>query len=41
VPQTKNIPHAKAEMRYFIGRVMVHPKQLHVTEKGKIPEEYQ
>jgi hypothetical protein len=37
----KNIPCTKAETKYFIGRVTFHPKQLSVTEKGKIPEEYQ
>jgi hypothetical protein len=41
IPQTKNVPCAKTETRYFIGRVTIHPKQLHVPEKGKIPKEYQ
>jgi hypothetical protein len=41
VPQTKNVPRAKSETKYFIGRVTVHPKQLWQQEKGKIPEEYQ
>jgi hypothetical protein len=40
VPQTKNVPRTKPEMRYFIGRVTIHPKQLCVPEKGKILEEY-
>jgi hypothetical protein len=40
VPWTKNVPHVKLKARYFIGRVTIHPKQLHVSEKGKIPEEY-
>jgi hypothetical protein len=29
------------EMRYFIGRVTFHLKQLRPQEKKKIPEEYQ
>jgi hypothetical protein len=41
VPQTKNVPCAKPETKYFIGRVMIHPKQLRQQEKGKILEEYQ
>jgi hypothetical protein len=36
----KNIPRAKPEARYFIGRVMIHPKQLCLQEEKKIPEEY-
>jgi hypothetical protein len=39
-PQTKNIPRAKPEVRYFIERVTIQPKQLHTSEKGRIPEEY-
>jgi hypothetical protein len=27
-PRTKNIPHTKLEVKYFIGRVTIHPKQL-------------
>jgi hypothetical protein len=41
VPWTKNVPHTKPEVRYFIGRVTIQPKQLHTPEKGRIPEEYQ
>jgi hypothetical protein len=41
IPQTKNVPHAKPEVRYFIRRVTIQPKQLHMLEKGRIPEEYQ
>jgi hypothetical protein len=37
----KNVPHAKTKTRYFIERVTIHPKQLCMSEKGKIPEEYQ
>jgi hypothetical protein len=40
VPRTKNVPHVKPEVKYFIGRVTIHPKQLRQQEKGKIPEEY-
>jgi hypothetical protein len=40
VPQTKNVPHAKPETKYFIERVTIHPKQLQQQEKGKILEEY-
>jgi hypothetical protein len=40
-PRTKNVPCAKPEMKYFIGRVTIHPKQLWQQEKGKIPKEYQ
>jgi hypothetical protein len=29
------------KVKYFIGRVTIHPKQLHAPEKGGIPEEYQ
>jgi hypothetical protein len=39
--QTKNVPHAKPETKYFIKRVTIQPKQLHPLEKGRIPEEYQ
>jgi hypothetical protein len=28
VPRTKNVPQAKSETKYFIGRVTIHPKQL-------------
>jgi hypothetical protein len=28
-------------VKYFIGRVTIHPKQLQTSEKGKIPREYQ
>jgi hypothetical protein len=28
-------------VKYFIRRVTIHPKQLQVPEKGKIPKEYQ
>jgi hypothetical protein len=28
-------------VKYFIGRVTIHPKQLHTSEKERIPEEYQ
>jgi hypothetical protein len=41
VSQTRNIPHAKEEAKYFIRRVTIHPKQLCTPEKGKIPKEYQ
>jgi hypothetical protein len=41
IPQIKNIPRAKPETKYFIGRVTIHPKQLWQQEKGKILEEYQ
>jgi hypothetical protein len=41
VPRTKNVPRAKSKIKYFIGRVTIHPKQLQQQEKGKIPEEYQ
>jgi hypothetical protein len=40
VPWTKNIPCSKPEVKYFIGRVTIHPKQLRQREKEKIPEEY-
>jgi hypothetical protein len=40
VPRTKNVPYTKPEVKYFIGRVTIHPKQLQQQEKGKIPEEY-
>jgi hypothetical protein len=36
----KNVPQAKPETKYFIGRVTIHPKQLRQQGKGKIPEEY-
>jgi hypothetical protein len=39
-PRTKNIPHIKPEVRYFIGRVTIHPKQPRLSEKKRIPEEY-
>jgi hypothetical protein len=39
-PWTKNAPHAKPEVRYFIGRVTIQPKQLRMPEKGRIPKEY-
>jgi hypothetical protein len=38
--RTKNVPYARPEVRYFIGRVMIQPKQLCASEKGRIPEEY-
>jgi hypothetical protein len=41
MPRTKNMPHTKPEMKYFIERVTIHSKQLWQQEKGKIPEEYQ
>jgi hypothetical protein len=41
VPQMKNVPYTKPEVKYFIGRVTIHPKQLHILEKGRIPKEYQ
>jgi hypothetical protein len=41
VPQTKNIPRTKSEVKYFIGRVTIHPKQLCTPEKGRISKEYQ
>jgi hypothetical protein len=41
VPRTKNVPRTKPEMRYFIGRVTIHPKQLQPQEKKRILEEYQ
>jgi hypothetical protein len=41
VPRTKNVPCAKPEVKYFIGRVTIHPKQLCIPEKGRIPKEYQ
>jgi hypothetical protein len=28
-------------VKYFIRRVTIHLKQLHVPEKGRIPKEYQ
>jgi hypothetical protein len=40
-PQNKNVPCTKPEVKYFIGRVTIHPKQLQTSEKGKIPREYQ
>jgi hypothetical protein len=40
VPRMKNVPCAKPETKYFIGRVTIHPKQLQPQEKKKIPEEY-
>jgi hypothetical protein len=39
-PRTKNVPHAKPKVRYFIERVTIWPKQPHAPKKGKIPEEY-
>jgi hypothetical protein len=27
MPRTKNIPRAKPETKYFIGRVTIHPRQ--------------
>jgi hypothetical protein len=41
IPQMKNVPRTKSEARYFIGRVMIHPKQPRPQEKKRIPEEYQ
>jgi hypothetical protein len=41
VPWTKNIPRAKPKVRYFIERVTIQSKQLHMPEKGRIPKEYQ
>jgi hypothetical protein len=40
IPRMKNVPRTKPEMKYFIGRVTIHPKQLRQQEKGKIPKEY-
>jgi hypothetical protein len=40
-PQTKNVPCAKPEVKYFIGRVTIHPNQLRAPKKGGIPREYQ
>jgi hypothetical protein len=37
----KNVPCTKSEVKYFIGRVTIHPKQLQMPEKGRIPKEYQ
>jgi hypothetical protein len=28
IPQTKNVPCIKPETKYFIGRVIIHPKQI-------------
>jgi hypothetical protein len=39
--QTKNVPRTKLEIRYFIGQVMIHPRIPQLSEKGRIPEEYQ
>jgi hypothetical protein len=39
-PRTKNIPRAKTEPRYFIGRVMFHVKTPQSPKEKKIPEEY-
>jgi hypothetical protein len=36
----KNVPHAMPEVKYYIGRVTIHPKQLRTPKKGKIPKEY-
>jgi hypothetical protein len=36
----KNVPCTKPEVRYFIKRVTIQPKQLRASEKGRIPEEY-
>jgi hypothetical protein len=38
--QTKNVPCTKPEVRYFIGRVTIRPKQPHAPKKGRIPKEY-
>jgi hypothetical protein len=27
-PRMKNVPHVKPEVKHFIGRVTIHPKQL-------------
>jgi hypothetical protein len=40
MPRTQNVPHAKLEVKYFIERVTIHPKQLRQQEKEKLPEEY-
>jgi hypothetical protein len=40
-PRTKNVPHAKLEMKYFIGRVTFHAKIPQSLKEKKIPEEYQ
>jgi hypothetical protein len=37
----RNVPHAKPEVQYFIGRVTIQPKQLCTPEKGRISKEYQ
>jgi hypothetical protein len=40
VPRTKNVPHAKLETKYFIGRVTFHAKIPQSLKEKKIPEEY-
>jgi hypothetical protein len=38
--RTKNVPRVKSEMRYFIGRVTIHPREPRLSEKEGIPKEY-
>jgi hypothetical protein len=40
MPWMKNVSCTNPEVKYFIGRVTIHPKQLWTTEKGKIPKKY-
>jgi hypothetical protein len=40
VPQTKNVPRAKEETKYFIGRVTFHAKIPQSLKEKRIPEEY-
>jgi hypothetical protein len=39
--QIKNVPCTKPETKYFIGWVTIHPRIPQLSEKGRIPKEYQ
>jgi hypothetical protein len=40
IPWTKYVSCVKPDVKYFIERVTIHPKQLRTLEKGRIPKEY-
>ncbi len=41
VPQQTNVPRTRGPSKYYIGRVIFHPKKIPATPIGGIPAEYQ
>ncbi len=41
VPQQKKVPRTRGPSKYYIGRVIFHPKKIPAAPIGGIPTEYQ